>query len=181
MKKVIVEAMKANSYYRKARNFKEAWESVNDLFDWSFHKSLYYLNLKWYQVFDRFEVSNSYNSYNSSSSITYQMCEFEYQKEKITAVCFHLGGDVRGNYGDLIFTKKSIYELLEGLSEIEFEYSKDGFSWYITPFIGEFGYIYAPYAYNRSESYNEKLCELDGYYIDKYPKGFVTAFEKVLP
>lgn len=182
MNEIIREAMLENKYYSKAKNFRKAWESVDSLIDWNFHKSINAkLDCAWWELHKVVEIKESYNSYNACSCITFLSHEFEFEGKNIVALCFHLGGDVRGNYGELIFIDTTIQDLLYALYEITFEYSGYGISFDLYPFIGESHTIYSPYAYNRSESYNAKLESLNGYYYDKYPKGFVTAIEKFLP
>lgn len=182
MNNIVKTAMRDNRFLKKARNFKEFWSDVDSVFDWNFHKQIQKElgDVKWYEIANKLEVVESYNSYNACSDIVFLMHECIYKGEKLTAFYFHKGGDVRGHYGEAIYTKKSIWEILQDFSEFCLEYSKNGYSWDITPLIGEAGYVFSPYAWNRSDSYNEKLAELSGYYFERFPKGFVTAYESVL-
>ena len=181
MNKIIKEAMRANSFYNKARNFKQLWESVDGMIDWRFHKMVAReLKIAWYEIesVDEIEVLNSYNSYNSSSSITFLLKEVKWRDIKFLALCFHIGGDVRGNYGDLIFINQEQENFFYDLTELGLEFETYGFSWSEYPFRGESGIIYAARAHKRSDSFNEKLAWVDGHFYDKYPKGFVTVYEK---
>lgn len=181
MHKLIKEAMRANSFYNKARNFKALWESVDGMIDWRFHKMVAKeLKIAWYEIesVDELEVLNSFNSYNSCSSFTFLLKEVKWRDIKFLALCFHLGGDVRGNYGDLIFINQDKDSFIIDLSDLMLEFDNYGFSWIEYPFMGESGMIYDARAYKRSDEFNDKLAALNGFYYERYPKGFVTAYEK---
>lgn len=181
MNKIIKEAMRANSFYNKARNFKELWKSVDLMIDWRFHKMVAReLKIAWHELaaVDELEVLDSYNSYNSCSSFTFLLKEVQWEGIKFLALCFHRGGDVRVNYGDLIFINQDKDSFLIDLSELILEFDSYGFSWFEYPFTGESGLVYGVRAHRRSDSFNEKLEWLDGSFYLKYPKGFITAYEK---
>lgn len=181
MNKIIKESMRVNSFYNKARNFKELWESVDGMIDWTFHKMVAReLKIDWYEIdsVDAIEVMDCYNSFNSCSSFTFLLKEVKWRGIKFLALCFHLGGDVRGNYGDLIFINQDKDSFMSALSELSLEFDNYGFSWIAYPFIGESGIVYGVRANKRSDAFNEKLQGLDGRYYEAYPKGFVTTYEK---
>lgn len=181
MNKIIKQAMRANRYYNKAINFKYLWEQVGSLVNWKFHKMLAKeLDIKWYEI-DEVDVLSSYNSYNASSCVTFLLHECEWEGVKFLALAFHLGGDVRGNYGDLIFINKDKEEFFEDLLDLSFEFCNYGFQWSEYAFFGEAGIINDAYSLKNSDEYNELLGGLSGYYIDEYPKGFKTAYYKTLP
>lgn len=181
MHKIIKQAMQANRYYNKAVNFKDLWEQVDNLVNWKFHKMLSKeLKIKWYEI-DEVKVLSSYNSYNSSSCITFLLHECEWEGLKFLALSFHLGGDVRGNYGDLIFINKDKEDFFDDLLELQFDFRGYGFGWYEDAFFGEAGIIHGAFSFKHSDKYNDILQELEGYYIDAYPEGFKTAYYKTLP
>lgn len=181
MHKLIKEAMRANSFYHKARNFKELWELVDGMIDWRFHKMIAKeLKIAWYEIdsSNALEVTHSFNSYNSCSSFTFLLKEVKWGDIKFLALCFHLGGDVRRNYGDLIFINREQEDFLIDLAGLTLEFVNSGFCWTTYPFVGESGMIYDARAYKRSDRFNAKLEALNGFYHTRYPKGFITAYEK---